>query len=966
MEDKFNSEIASYHNQNNFSLFHLNMRSLYKNFENLQIHLSSLNIKFSLIALTETWLNTTHDISYFGLPGYVFQHKDRPNRSGGGVCFYIREDLSFKVREDLGIDECESLFIELDQKHGKNIIVGVIYRPPDSNLETFLNNLDSTLTKIEDKTVWLTGDFNIDLLNMEHAHTSEFINSLFSSSCFPLISKPTRVTSHSATLIDNIFTNSLGHNIRSGILVSDISDHFGIFALSNFIVSPAPNHSSRYKRTFTENNMNKFVDSLSSLSWIFLESINSPKEAFESFTTTFLTLFEKHFPWKKVKQTPSKIRKPWISPALMHCCKKRTKLYYKWKSNPSIYRHNKYKSYRNKLNQVLRTAKKQYFTTQLQLANSDLKKTWKIIKQALNKPLHTKSKYPSEFKIQNKVIENQQDIADQFNDYFSNIGQTLDKIISNDHPDFKTYLSNKSYPTFIFKPTNETEIKNIISSIKNATLSAGHDEIPGILVKRVGNIISKPLSIIINVSLQQGYFPENLKIAKVVPIHKSGDPSSFTNYRPISVLPVFSKVYERVVFNRLLNFLNQNNILCSSQFGFRPKHSTSHAIINLIDQISEAIDKKEYTVGIFIDLSKAFDTVNHSILLAKLKYYGIKGPPLSWLSSYLHNRKQYTVINDVSSTLSNVTCGVPQGSILGPLLFLIYVNDLPNINSILNTIMFADDTNFFYSHSNFEELIKTINTELNKSSNWLKANRLSLNIDKTHFMIFSSLQKSLPTINESVEIFNSPVSRVTSTKFLGIIIDENLTWRSHIAKVESKIAKNIGIINKLKSFLPEKILLNLYYTMIYPYLSYCNIIWASTYPSRLEKLAKLQKRIIRIITSSHYLAHTRPLFFKLKLLNIFDINLFQISSFVFEFLHGFQPESFHNFFHINSTIHTHLTRSHNDLHYNFARTTLNKFTIRYRGSQVWNSLPPDLKKTNNKTIFKYLLKHYLINERNAN
>ena len=232
-----------------------------------------------------------------------------------------------------------------------------------------------------------------------------------------------------------------------------------------------------------------------------------------------------------------------------------------------------------------------------------------------------------------------------------------------------------------------------------------------------------------------------MKIARVIPLFKSGDKSTFTNYRPISILPAFSKILERIVYNRILSYLNERNILSDSQFGFRKNHSTEYALSILYDRLSNAIDNNEYTAGIFLDLSKAFDTVNHQILLEKLNHYAIRGVAHSWISSYLSNRKQFVQYDSVCSAHSVISCGVPQGSILGPLLFLIYINDLCNVSKVLDFILFADDTNIFFSHRNEDYLQNTLNVELDNVTNWCQANRLSINIKKSKFMIFKPRQK---------------------------------------------------------------------------------------------------------------------------------------------------------------------------------------------------------------------------------
>ena len=275
------------------------------------------------------------------------------------------------------------------------------------------------------------------------------------------------------------------------------------------------------------------------------------------------------------------------------------------------------------------------------------------------------------------------------------------------------------------------------------------------------------------------------KIASVTPIYKTGDENDFGNYRPISVLPCFSKMLERIMYKRLYNHLSQNHMLYPKQFGFQKSHSTEHAIIQLIDQINSSFEKNNFTLDVFIDLSKAFDTVDHHILISKLENYGVNGNNLRWFQSYLKNREQYLNFNNKITTLSQITCGVPQGSILGPLLFLIYVNDLNNASSILDPIMFADDTNLFYSQKNIHQLFTKINEELEKIGDWFKANKLSLNNKKTKYTLFhkNSIKDDLPVKLPDLEIANNEIERKKAIKFLGVILDENVNWQEHIRTV---------------------------------------------------------------------------------------------------------------------------------------------------------------------------------------
>ena len=303
---------------------------------------------------------------------------------------------------------------------------------------------------------------------------------------------------------------------------------------------------------------------------------------------------------------------------------------------------------------------------------------------------------------------------------------------------------------------------------------------------------------IFNISLAKGVFPDELKIARVTPIFKKGNNTLVTNYRPISVLPCFSKLLERIMYNRLYKFLLENNILYQKQLGFQNAHSPEHAILQLVNQMTEAFSQGKYTLGIFLDLSKAFDTVNHNILLEKLKAYGIQSENLKWFRSYLSNRKQFILYDDFKTEVKIVKCDVPQGSILGPLLFLIFVNDLSNSAKVLDPVLFADDTNLFCSDNNIMTLFETANQELSKINNWFLANKLSLNVEKTKYILFHKCidQEDIPLKLPLLKLNSNIIEGENSLKFLGVILNEHLTWKKHIQLIENKFSKNVGVLYK--------------------------------------------------------------------------------------------------------------------------------------------------------------------------
>ena len=307
------------------------------------------------------------------------------------------------------------------------------------------------------------------------------------------------------------------------------------------------------------------------------------------------------------------------------------------------------------------------------------------------------------------------------------------------------------------------------------------------MIKHGKEHIKLPLTHICNLSFSTGVFPCELKIANVVPIFKTNDEIIFSNYRPVSVLPVLSKLIERLMYNRLIQYINENKLLYKYQFGFQTGKSTHMTLIVLLDKISEALERGECVIGVFLDFSKAFDTVDHSILLKKMHKYGIQGLALRWFEDYLYNRKQYVTYNSYKSNYELIKCGVPQGSILGPLLFLLYINDLSSVSEACFSILFADDTNMFITGHNVNEMCNQLNADLFRVQEWLHCNKLSINVLKTHYMIFTPRNKVVDYI--SIIIDSTKLSRVYVTKFWGVQIDSQLSWKMHINYICKKIVE---------------------------------------------------------------------------------------------------------------------------------------------------------------------------------
>ena len=544
-------------------------------------------------------------------------------------------------------------------------------------------------------------------------------------------------------------------------------------------------------------------------------------------------------------------------------------------------------------------------------------------------------------------------VSEKFNNFFSNIGRELDDKIPLTNFSPLQYMGDPAQNSFFGQPTNTNEVTKIISKFANK--SSDLNSVPVYIFKSLKHIISPTISELFNQSLLTGTFPDCLKKAKIIPIFKSGDTKSVNNYRPISMLPFLSKIFERLMFIRLNNFLDMNEILCDEQFGFRKSSSTSDACVEFLDNTYSAINDKNNLIAVFLDFSKAFDTVNHGILLQKLNHMGIRGIMLDWFRSYLQNRVQYVSIDNMHSSNSCISLGVPQGSILGPILFLLYINDMSKSSSHLKFVHFADDTTVFASKNNINDLFNTINDELKNIDNWLLANRLSLNILKTSYMVFT---KNIIPNDKKIQIRGVDLTKVSDIKFLGIYIDDKLNFNAHVKQLLSKLSRAVGLMKRMSQILPDKVMLNLYYSLFYSHLTYGITAWGKSSVRNSKKLASMQKRAWKL------LAIHDP---KYNLLNYESVYKYFVSvkthKTMFLQNHNYFQEKFQQFV----PAHSHETRSRaqNNLNTPLFRTNKCQNSFIFQAILTWNSLPTSIKIPNiSLPVFKKKLKEHLILSQN--
>ena len=610
---------------------------------------------------------------------------------------------------------------------------------------------------------------------------------------------------------------------------------------------------------------------------------------------TITSAINTYLPVKLIKYNKHKHKKSnWITRGIIRSITFRDTLYRQLKqTNPGsavhINLHTNLKTYNAILKRSIKLAKQNYYHARFEKCKHDIKNTWHTIKEILNRNSQ-KSAFPQHFQIEGTLEADKKIIAEKFNEYFASIGTTLaTAILNNTNITYQHFLRRPTIEMFVFHPINEETTKRIINNISSKP-SCGLDGLSSNLLKAINGNICNCITLVINQSLTTGIFPEKLKLAKVIPIHKKNDNTIFDNYRPISILPTISKVFERVIFEQINSYLNTHNLYYHSQYGFRQKHSTELAATELIDRVIQELDKGNTPISIYLDLSKAFDTIDHTILIHKLEYYGIKNKALDLFKSYLSNRKQYVQYDSILSDKADILTGVPQGSILGPLLFTLYINDIVFSSNVFKFIMYADDTTLFTTTNAFNkhQLAEGINSELAKVNEWLIVNKLSLNVSKTKAMVFHMAQKkiNLPRL----QMAETNIDFVDNFNFLGIVINKHLNWNSHISKIAVKISKTIGILNKLKHVLPPHILKNIYLSLIQCHLNYGILAWGH----ETKRIFQLQKKAVRTITASNYIAHTDPIFINLDLLKVSDIYKLQQIKFYYKSINSQLPSYFHN------------------------------------------------------------------------
>jgi len=925
-------------NQNGLVIGHLNIQGLNSKHDELRVLMQSN--KIDIFGITETKLSDSHLTEAFSITGFhpPFR-RDRDENRGGGILIYVRECINCVRRKDLESSELEHIWVEIKQPNSKSFLLCVLYRNPDARVcwkEIFENNVEEA--QFDDKEVLLIGDFNRDLKN-DQIHR-EWINFTSSLGLTQMINTPTREFNNSQTIIDHMYSDNPQNIIWTSVPKIGLSDHYPIFCSRkiNFKINKSNHHYITYRsfKTFNEEN---FLSDLNNVDWNILLDCSDVNETLQSFIETFLAVVDKHVPLRK-HRIKRQHQPEWLNEEIIDAMRDRDK--FKARNDMCNFR-----IFRNKVSYLINAAKKATYEKKIIQGQNNPSSIWKIFKE-FRAPNEHKSSISS-LNINGTETNNPQHISDEFNTFFTNIAAKLkENIPTSDFKDIKSFVSKKvPEPMFYNIPfIDEEKVRTMLSNL-DASKSTGLDDLGPRFLKLSANIIYPVVHHIINLSISLSIFPDLWKSAKVSPLFKAGSKCDVNNYRPISILPTLSKLVEKHVHDSVMQYLNHYCLLMQTQSGFRKNHSCETALVHLIDKWLKAINDG-YIIGVvMIDFKKAFDLVDHSVLLNKLVLYKCSQTTVNWFKSYLSDRKQRVNINGTMSAEKSITCGVPQGSILGPLLFLIFINDLPiSLHDVINsTDMYADDTTICDIQTSKDTLKTNLQSCLAILETWCTNNGMVLNTDKTKVLMITTPHKRARLGENSISLTfkNVPLQSSNTEKLLGIYVNENLKWNDHVNKIKKKISTNIWLLSRIKMYIPLHARILFYKAYIQPHLDFCSVVWGGTNNTNIHKLYILQKRLCKTIFGKDYTTVSDAMEV-MSSLNIQDRIIVNKAKFMYKVSKGLVPGYITSMFEKDQTVYNNL-RSSSYLNYTIPRPRIEQFkeSISYSGPSIWNRIPESIR-----------------------
>jgi len=871
-----------------FNIIHQNIQSLRENFDLFLVHLNSLKSKPDIIFLSEIWIYDS-ECDSFSIPGYSFNSSCNNSYRAGGVAVYFRNDLNCTC-SNFNFKTCDVLKLVCCVDN-INLTFICFYRIQTFDIAEFLIDFSNVVSTESTKNLVLLGDFNIDLLGRTTRinDVNEYLWSIASFGLESVISQVTRPRSKSC--LDHILLRINNNNIlyHTDVLDLKISDH-SMTSLSLNLSSKAfsSNNQSNY---ITKSTINYEFLKISLLyePWNHVYTASNPSEAFSKFFAT-LSNYISNCTTSALKKKNLKL-KPWMTNNLLNLIKKRDKLRKVVKKHPNNLRaSNHYNNLCDQIKQNVKLCKENYYTEKLQQNKGNPRGEWKIIDSILNKDTGSSD---ISLLINGSITNDGPQLCNIFNNHFTNTASKIHSEFNNSSLSGNiNFFQNHSFQhnSFVYSPITSSEILKIISGLKNSDSKSDFSQVlSNNILKKISLYIVDVLNYLLNFSIYCGAFPSDLKVATVIPLFKKGSKLDINNYRPISMLPVISTVFEKAMKVRFVSFLEKNSFFSNCQYGFRKNLSTEMALNKFCNEIHSGINGNLSCSSLFIDITKAFDTVCHKTLYSKLYQAGFRGFILDWLYSFLLNRKQVVRTNGSYSHSLTVNVGVPQGSVLGPVLFLIYINSLFNLPFIGLITGFADDISFNYCNKNVFENIININQDLELIRKWFYSHKLQIS-KKTKIMLYSLIGnvpdscdiwyhspscKRFPLSLNNSNTFNSNcvchedcflIEVVKEFKYLGLIIDFQLNWKSHCLNLRKYFMQVVRNIFNLKYYCSYVILRTFYFALFNSKLQYAIITWGGTYFDTIEPLLIAQKHALRLMFNKNRFEPSYPLFVRSNIL----------------------------------------------------------------------------------------------------
>ena len=850
--------------------------------------------------------------------------------------------------------DLEMQWILLDITHMRNIVIINIYRPPQGDYKTACRLISDSIRKADLKDnveLFLMGDFNINISDKR----SPMVRELESTTSFwglrSLIHENTRLGVRDnvlkGTCIDNIFTNS-DEVTEVKVLDWNFSDHLVIAARRKRERAKQPKVSFKgrsYRNYVREEIQEEIVEA----DWEEYYRTRDPSVCWDYIEKLVRAYLDKTCKIRdfKVKQ----IVDPWITNELLEEIRDKDSYLRRAKETRSVEDWARARAERNRVGRLIEQAKAEFLKEQQEELAGDPKKFWRLIKSIVPGKMGKASQITLVDRSNvggtaREVNVEKRDTADFINNFFSSIGGKLAANFDQQWEFKGVTTAEECQPLYA-----DFELVSKLCKEIKTTKASGFSDISSRVLKDVFRVIVPQLVYLYNLSFEVGSFPDKWKIATIIPLPKGGDRTEVSNFRPVSLLPLPGKIIEKVAHAKFSSFLDRHGIISDKQGGFRKGFSTAKSMAELTDNILSIINEGKTSLAVFVDLRKAFDTVNHEVLIKKLEHYGIRGQNLIWCKDYLCNRLQKTLANGELSSAVRVTCGVPQGSVLGPLFFIAYVNDLQNVIQGAEAQLYADDTVIHASAYSAEEAARQLQPAINKFSEWCCMNKLSLNTAKTKQMAFGTRQRVKKARNVTLEINNVPLQTVPTYKYLGITLDSTLTYNYHVKTVANMVTYKSVLLGKIRRNLNENVAMSIYKTMILPYFDYGDIIYDNASVEILDKLQRLQNKCLKICKGYNNRYSTKDLHHETNTPMLEDRRKVHINNFMFSRKGDRERMDRKEV----------RTRAHDGPLFKVKtpRVETYKRAVEYAGSVQWNKLPAEVRNIIDVNEFKRHQKNFL-------